>query len=134
LLTELQDELGIAFIFIAHDLAVVRQISHRVLVMYLGRAVEVADANRLVERPVHPYTRALLASVPLPDPERERARAHRPLEGDVPSPVDPPSGCAFRTRCEFAAEACAATRPPLEAFEQSLVACLRAAELPPTRA
>jgi oligopeptide/dipeptide ABC transporter ATP-binding protein len=134
LLTELQDELGIALVFIAHDLAVVRQISHRVLVMYLGRAVEVAGANRLVEHPVHPYTRALLASVPLPDPERERARAHRPLEGDVPSPVDPPSGCAFRTRCEFAAEACAATRPPLEAFEQSLVACLRAAELPPTRA
>jgi len=131
LLTELQDELDIALIFIAHDLAVVRQISHRVLVMYLGRAVEVADANRLVEQPVHPYTRALLASVLLPDPERERARARAPLRGDVPSPVDPPSGCAFRTRCEFATEACAITRPPLEAFEQSLVACLRAAELPP---
>ena len=123
LLMDLQAELGLSLIFIAHDLAVVRHISHRIMVMYLGRAVEVADRDTLCERPVHPYTQALIGSVPVPDPAVERARTGRVLFGDLPSPLSPPSGCAFRTRCPHAVAGCAQEVPKLRRFDARLAAC-----------
>jgi peptide/nickel transport system ATP-binding protein len=123
LLVDLQEKLGIALIFIAHDLAVVRHISHRIMVMYLGRVVEVAGREDLFANPQHPYTRALIDSVPVPDPRVERTRVTPALEGDVPSPLDPPSGCAFRTRCVRATRTCETTIPALEVRQNSGVAC-----------
>ena len=110
---ELQEKLGMAYLFIAHDLLVVRHISDRIAVMYLGRIVEVADADELCDAPVHPYTQSLLSAVPYPDPKMAKERERIVLEGDVPSPMNMPSGCAFRTRCKYATEKCAAECPPL---------------------
>ena len=126
LLMDLQAELGISLVFIAHDLAVVRRISHRIVVMYLGRAVEVAGRDDLYERPLHPYTRALIDSVPVPDPRTERERHGAVLEGDVPSPLELPTGCAFRTRCPHAEPRCATEPPQLGRVNATDVACHRA--------
>jgi oligopeptide/dipeptide ABC transporter ATP-binding protein len=134
LLLELRAEFGLALVFIAHDLAVVRQISHRVMVMYLGRVMEVASRDDLYSRPRHPYTQALLGAVPLPDPDAERARAHPLLGGELPSPIRPPSGCRFRTRCPHVIERCAAEVPALRSFKGVLVACHRAEDLAKMRA
>jgi peptide/nickel transport system ATP-binding protein len=114
LLDDLQRELGLAYLFIAHDLAVVRHVSDRIAVMYLGRVVELADRNALYEAPLHPYTRALLDAAPVPDPEVERARAPRTLTGEPPSPLRPPPGCVFHTRCPLADARCRTEIPTLE--------------------
>lgn len=122
LLLDLQQQLGIAFVFISHDLGVVEHIGHRVAVMYLGRIVELAPCEALFAGPVHPYTEALIAAAPVPDPTRVRLKA--PVEGEVPSPVNPPSGCAFHPRCPLAVERCRIDVPPLVSMaDERLVAC-----------
>ncbi|MDC7709608.1 murein tripeptide/oligopeptide ABC transporter ATP binding protein OppF [Vogesella indigofera] len=113
LLKELQREMGLALIFIAHDLAVVKHISDRILVMYLGREMELAEKHALYDLPSHPYTRALLSAIPIPDPKLERSKVIQILQGDLPSPINPPSGCVFRTRCPLAEAQCAGERPEL---------------------
>ena len=121
---ELQEKLGVAYLFIAHDLLVVHHISDRIAVMYLGRIVETADADELNDNPIHPYTLSLLSAVPIPDPQTARAQKRIILEGDVPSPLAMPSGCAFRTRCRYATEQCAREVPPLtDRGNGHMVAC-----------
>ncbi|MBQ9065277.1 MAG: ATP-binding cassette domain-containing protein [Blautia sp.] len=121
---ELQEKLGVAYLFIAHDLLVVHHISDRIAVMYLGRIVETADADELNENPMHPYTLSLLSAVPIPDPVTARAQKRIILEGDVPSPLNMPSGCAFRTRCRYATEQCARECPKLtDRGNGHMVAC-----------
>ena len=110
---ELQDKLGVAYLFIAHDLLVVRHISKKIAVMYLGRMVEIADADEISDHPIHPYTQSLMSAVPIPDPKIARERSRIILEGDVPSPLRMPSGCPFRTRCRYATEQCAKEMPQL---------------------
>ena len=106
LLEDLREEFGLTYLFIGHDLSVVRHFCHRVAVMYVGKLVEVADSDELFDNPLHPYTRALLSAIPVPDPEVEEQREHRILPGEVPSPLDPPPGCVFHPRCAMAVEAC----------------------------
>ena len=121
---ELQEKLGVAYLFIAHDLLVVRHISDRIAVMYLGRVVETADADELYDSPIHPYTQSLLSAVPIPDPNIAKSSKRIILEGDVPSPLRMPSGCAFRTRCRFATEKCAQECPSLtDRGNGHMVAC-----------
>ncbi|MGK5729269.1 ABC transporter ATP-binding protein [Streptomyces sp. URMC 124] len=124
LLDDLQDELGLTYVIIAHDLSVIRHVSDRIAVMYLGKLVELTDRTSLYAKPMHPYTKALLSAVPVPDPKRRTKRERILLKGDVPSPISPPSGCRFHTRCWKATEVCAAQEPPLVALEPGhQVAC-----------
>jgi oligopeptide transport system ATP-binding protein len=126
LLQELQRELSLAYIFISHDLSVVRHVSDEVAVMYLGKIVEQADRKEIFERAAHPYSRALLSAVPIPDPDIESTRARIVLTGDLPSPANPPSGCRFRTRCPIAIGACADSEPPAVALApEHWAACIR---------
>ena len=127
---ELQDKLGLTYLFIAHDLLVVRHISDRIAVMYLGKMVELADAAEIYERPLHPYSKSLLSAVPVPDPKVARANQRIVLHGDIPSPLNAPSGCPFRTRCAYAAEVCAQSMPPFnEVCDGHFVACHRVSEI-----
>jgi oligopeptide transport system ATP-binding protein len=130
LILRLCRERGLTMIFISHDISVVKYISDRIAVMYLGRLVELGPAADVVEKPLHPYTKALISAVPVPDPRLERARRRIILEGDPPSPTNPPHGCAFHPRCLYAIEACKATRPELEEKQPSRVAaCIRVGEI-----
>ena len=132
LLDDLQDELSLTYVFIAHDLGVVRHISDRIAVMYLGKIVEISPAEELYRQPVHPYTEALLSAVPLPDPDLSARRERIVLEGDVPSPVAPPSGCHFHPRCRYATEVCRLEEPPLvqHGSGSHLAACHHPLDLP----
>ena len=129
LLAGLVRKMGLSLVFIAHDLSVVKHISDRVAVMYLGKIVELGPAVDVIERPRHPYTRALVSAIPVPDPDIERTRRRIVLAGDPPSPIDPPSGCAFHPRCAFALEKCKTAVPPLAVFEGREVACVRVGDI-----
>ena len=113
LLEDLQDELDLGYLFVAHDLGVVRHVADRIAVMYLGKIVEIGPAEKVYSQPIHPYTESLLNAIPIPDPRANRERERRVLEGDVPSPANPPSGCSFHTRCPYATEICSADEPEL---------------------
>ena len=115
---DLQEKMGLTYLFIAHDLSAVKHISNRIGVMYLGRMVELADSYELIDRPLHPYTKSLISAIPIADPKQARASQRIVLEGDVPSPLNPPSGCAFRTRCPYADERCAAQVPEWREVEK----------------
>ena len=124
LLEDLQDEFSLTYVFIAHDLGVVRHVSDRIAVMYLGKLVELSPAEELYQRPIMPYTEALLSAVPIPDPDLSAQRERIVLEGDVPSPIDPPSGCRFHPRCRYATEICSQVEPPLADYGNGhLAAC-----------
>ncbi|MBR4546256.1 MAG: dipeptide ABC transporter ATP-binding protein [Oscillibacter sp.] len=127
---ELQEQMGLTYLFIAHDILVVRHISDRIAVMYLGRMVELADAAEIYERPLHPYTKSLMSAVPQPDPKTARANKRIVLTGDIPSPLNAPSGCPFRTRCAHATEACSAEMPEFkEVSPGHFAACHRVGEV-----
>ena len=127
---ELQEQLGLTYLFIAHDLLVVRHISDRIAVMYLGKMVELADADEIYDHPLHPYTKSLISAVPIPDPKIARANKRIPLQGDIPSPLNAPSGCPFRTRCPYAQERCGESMPSFEEVSSGhFVACHRTAEI-----
>ena len=127
---ELQDKMGLSYLFIAHDLLVVRHISSRIAVMYLGKMVELADADEIYNHPLHPYSKALMSAVPVPDPKIARANERIPLGGDIPSPLNAPSGCPFRTRCPYATEQCAAEMPEFkEVSKGHFVACHHTADV-----
>ena len=127
---ELQEKLGLTYLFIAHDLLVVRHISDRIAVMYLGKMVELAPAGEIYERPLHPYSKSLLSAVPVPDPKVARANKRIVLSGDIPSPLNAPSGCPFRTRCKYATDKCAETMPEFkEVSKGHFVACHRTEEI-----
>ena len=127
---ELQDKMGMSYLFIAHDLLVVRHISDRIAVMYLGKMVEMADANEIYNHPLHPYSKALMSAVPVPDPKIARANQRIPLGGDIPSPLNAPSGCPFRTRCPYATEICAQVMPEFKEMAPGhMVACHHADEI-----
>lgn len=124
LLEDLRDEFNLTYMFISHDLSVVRHISHRVAVMYLGNLVELADGDELFENPMHPYTRLLLNAVPIPDPDIEKKRAHEIIQGEIPSPINPPPGCVFHPRCPMAVDACTKNIPKLREIKPGhWVAC-----------
>ena len=129
LLMDLQEERGLSYLFISHDLAVVEHISHRVAVMYLGKLVELADKREIYINPLHPYTEALLSAVPIPDPVLERTRNRTAMEGELPTPLNPPSGCVFHTRCPMAIDECKVQVPELKDLDANhKVACIRAHE------
>jgi oligopeptide/dipeptide ABC transporter ATP-binding protein len=124
LLEELQDEFGLSYVFVAHDLSVVRHVSDRIVVMYLGKIVEVSPAEELYDKPIHPYSIGLLGAIPIPDPRQNRARRRDVVEGEPPSPIAPPPGCRFHTRCPFATEVCKTVEPPLTRYPNGhLAAC-----------
>ncbi len=130
MLMDLQDQIGMAYLFIAHDLAVVRHISKTVVVMYLGHIMEINTAEDLYKNPLHPYTQALLSAIPIPDPKTSRARRRQVLQDDVPSPINPPSGCVFSTRCPYVTEACRHQIPKVEDVGGGhVVSCLRYKEI-----
>lgn len=130
LLKDLQEKLGLTYLFIAHDLSMVRYISDRVGVMYLGHMMELAGSEELYQNPIHPYTRALLSSIPIPDPDIQRSRKRIMLEGDVPSPIDPKEGCRFVERCPYAIDICRKATPEFKEFTKDhFVACHRAGEV-----
>ena len=127
---ELQDQMDLTYLFIAHDLLVVRHISDRIAVMYLGKLVELADAKEIYDHPLHPYSKSLMSAVPVPDPQIARANQRVVLHGDIPSPLNAPSGCPFRTRCPYACDACAESMPELKELAPGhFVACHKAEEI-----
>lgn len=127
---ELQEQLGLTYLFIAHDLLVVRHVSDRIAVMYLGRLIEIGPAEEITEHPLHPYSKSLISAVPVPDPKIARANKRIPLEGDIPSPLNSPSGCIFRTRCPYAKESCKDAMPALEELAPGhSAACFRVREI-----
>ena len=127
---ELQEKFGLTYLFIAHDLLVVRHISDRIAVMYLGKMVELADANEIYDHPLHPYSKSLLSAVPVPDPKIARANQRIVLSGDIPSPLNAPSGCPFRTRCPYACDKCAESMPDFQEVSAGhFVACHRVSEI-----
>jgi oligopeptide/dipeptide ABC transporter ATP-binding protein len=124
LLDDLQDELGLTYLFVAHDLSVVRHVSDRIAVMYLGKLMEVSPAEELYTKPIHPYSSALLEAIPIPDPRRNRERERSVVSGEPPNPIDPPSGCVFHPRCPYATDVCRTVEPPLTSYPGGhLAAC-----------
>jgi oligopeptide/dipeptide ABC transporter ATP-binding protein len=124
LLDDLQDEMGLSYVFVAHDLSVVRHVSDRIAVMYLGKLMELSPSEELYGKPIHPYSRALLSAIPIPDPRENRARERKVVGGEPPNPIDPPSGCRFHTRCPRATEICTTMEPPLAEYANGhLAAC-----------